>query len=317
MTLYVDDFYVIANKEELLYKLHSELEAVYGSVSMTIGNNLAYLGMMIKRNSDKSITISQAGYAKKLCDAFLKADDDGAAKTPMVVHESDKSDDADLVDQINFMKIVGGINYLAQCTRPDLMYAISRSAQACKSPNKGDLRRVMRLLRYVLGTLELGVKLNNGIMQLICHVDASFNLYDDGWSHYGYCFAMGEGDGSFYAKSQRMKLQPLSSTEAEYVALCEACRDIVYIRRIMVDIGYKCMEPTIVYEDNKSTIEMVMGNTRHKASKHINPKYHFTVMLARKGVILMEHKITELMIADIFTKAIGWTLFKVLRNFFK
>jgi hypothetical protein len=315
MTLYVDDFYVISNRESFLYRLHGELEGVYGTVSMTMGNDLAYLGMRIVRNDDKTVFISQPGYAKKLCDAFLEADDRLIAKTPMMVNESERCDDSQLVDQTNFMRIVGGINYLAQCTRPDILYAISRSAQACSSPNKGDLRRVMRLLRYVLGTVEKGVKFNHGIMRLMCHVDASFNLYEDGRSHYGYSFSLGNDDGAFYAKSQRMKLQPLSSTEAEYVALCEAGRDIVYIRRILVDIGYGCNEPTIVYEDNKSTIEMVMGNMRHKSSKHINPKYHYTVLLAHRGIILMVHKITELMIADIFTKALGWILFKSLREY--
>ena len=76
----------------------------------------------------------------------------------------------------------------------------------------------------------------------------------------GYSFSLGELDASFYARSQKLKLTTLSSTESEYVALCEATCDAIWLRRLLVDIGFPQAKPTVLYEDNMSTIKFVKGN---------------------------------------------------------
>ena len=121
----------------------------------------------------------------------------------------------------------------------------------------------------------------------------------------GYCFALGETDAAFYCKSSKLKLTTLSSTEFEYVALCEAARDAVWIRRLLRDIGFPQKRATILFEDNMSCIDMVHGRSNHKASKHINPKFHFTCEQVKKGKIAIRHKDTKVMIADMLTKPLG------------
>ena len=49
---------------------------------------------------------------------------------------------------------------------------------------------------------------------------------------------------------------------------------------------------------------MVHGRSNHKASKHINPKFHFACEQVKKGKIVVVHKETTLMIADLLTKAL-------------
>jgi len=96
----------------------------------------------------------------------------------------------------------------------------------------------------------------------------------------------------------------LSSTEAEYVALCEAVTEVVWLRRLLPSIGFPQLEPTIIYEDNKSAIDMVHNRSRHQASKHINPKYHFTRAKQQKSIVDVVHIPTEEQRADLFTKAL-------------
>jgi len=49
----------------------------------------------------------------------------------------------------------------------------------------------------------------------------------------------------------------LSSTEAEYIGMYEASKIIIWLRQILSQLGYPPTEPTILYEDNKSAIQIV------------------------------------------------------------
>ena len=102
-----------------------------------------------------------------------------------------------------------------------------------------------------------------------------------------------------------MKLCNFISTESEYVALCEAVRDVVWLRRLLLDIGFPQEGATIIYQDNKSTIDMVYGHRNHQASKHINPKYHFSGEAVDNNEIELKYIETANMIADVLTKPLG------------
>ena len=69
------------------------------------------------------------------------------------------------VYKINYLRLVGLINYLASYTRPDLLYSLSRAAQACSNPTRpisGELRE------YFVTSQQLGMLVSHstGIMTL-------------------------------------------------------------------------------------------------------------------------------------------------------
>jgi len=314
MCIHVDDFYVVASHKELLDKLYSSLTRVYGSVSISDGDLLSYLGMQLAIDSESgNILLSQPGYANQLCDTYL-GDNRPVTHTPLALSPSPKEDDDQPYDVTEYLRAVGGINYLAINTRPDLLYSLSTVASSCASPTLKDWRKVMRIINYIGCTTELGLTFKPGPIELHCMVDASFNTYHDGKCHYGYAFFLSTGDAAFYSISKRMKVQPLSSTEAEYVAFCEACRDAVFLSRLLRDIGFPCRGPIKMYEDNKSCIDMLNGRSRHTASKHINPKFHYGRDMVTHGVVVPVYIATEDQVADLFTKALGQTVFVPLQS---
>ena len=69
-----------------------------------------------------------------------------------------------------------------------------------------------------------------------------------------------------------------------------------------------------MFEDNKSCIDMLNGKSRHTASKHINPKFHYGRDMVTHGVVVPVHVATEEQIADLFTKALGHTVFNPLQS---
>jgi hypothetical protein len=174
---------------------------------------------------------------------------------------------------------------------------------------------VNKIFSYISNTMDYGLTFSPGDIQLYCHVDASYNYYNDARGHMGYSFSLGKNDASFYAKSQKIKLVCLSSTEAEYVALCEATRDAVWLERLLSNIGFSNNKPVIMFEDNKSTIHMVHGRSNHKSNKHINPKFHYVKQQIKQGKIVVKYMQTNLMIADLLTKPLGGIQFTKLTKF--
>ena len=313
MCIHVDDFYVVASHSNLLQDLHNELTETYGSVSMKDGDLLSYLGMQVQVMVDGCILVNQPGYAKQLCDMFLP-DKRMVVKTPRIANETPQEGDEEPVDITEYLKAVGGLNYLAINTRPDLLYSLSQVASKCAAPTRRDWRHVMRVFMFVHSTIEVGLKFKPGSIFFHGYVDASYNQYGDGKGSYGYCFMLGKGDAAFHSVSKRMRVQPLSSTEAEYVAFCEASRDADYLNRLMTDIGFKVDKPIVLYEDNKSCIDMLHSKSRHTASKHINPKFHYGRDQISKGIVEVRYVSTLDQVADMFTKALGSKMFSPLQK---
>jgi len=65
------------------------------------------------------------------------------------------------------------------------------------------------------------------------------------------------------------------------------------------------MSPSIIMEDNQSTIKQVYGNIKHNHSKHINPKFHYTREQIENGNISVKYVNTKDNIADLLTKPLG------------
>nr|GEV01478.1 putative ribonuclease H-like domain-containing protein [Tanacetum cinerariifolium] len=65
-----------------------------------------------------------------------------------------------------------------------------------------------------------------------------------------------------------------STTEAEYVAASNCCRQVLWIQNQMLDYGYNFMN-TKIFIDNKSTICIVKNLVFHSKTKRIEIRHHF------------------------------------------
>lgn len=61
--------------------------------------------------------------------------------------------------------------------------------------------------------------------------------------------------------------------EAEYLALSETCRELIWVRRLMTNLGEPQHGPIIIYEDNQSYLSFVNLEKTNKRSKHIDTKH--------------------------------------------
>lgn len=68
----------------------------------------------------------------------------------------------------------------------------------------------------------------------------------------------------------------LSNTELEYMALSKACAKIVWLCKLLQDLGFLQLEPTIIYLDNQSVIALSLNPKFHSKSKHIETQHQCT-----------------------------------------
>jgi hypothetical protein len=118
----------------------------------------------------------------------------------------------------------------------------------------------------------------------------------------GYAFSIGSAAIAWSSKKQ--PTVALSSTEVEYrgaaVATCEA----IWLKRLLKDL-HEVSDPTVIYCDNLSSIQLAKNPVFHARTKHIQVHYHFDRERVLAGEVELTHVPTNRQIADIFTKALG------------
>ena len=85
------------------------------------------------------------------------------------------------------------------------------------------------------------------------------------------------------------------------MAACEA----IWLKRILKDLGVPNKDPTSLYYDNMSSIYLAQNPVFHARTKHIEVHNHFIRERVLAGDVDLQHIITNLQTADIFTKALG------------
>ena len=90
------------------------------------------------------------------------------------------------------------------------------------------------------------------------------------------------------------------------MALYAAAQEAVGLLLLLSNSGFE-LGATTIYEDNQGCIALSKHSFFHARTKHIDIKFHFLCEKVEDGVIVLEYKLTEEMIADGLTKALGQT----------
>ena len=100
--------------------------------------------------------------------------------------------------------------------------------------------------------------------------------------------------------------------ESELIAAVEASKDVIHIRQVLHDMGLKQTEPTILFEDNQSTINTVLREGITSRTKHIEVKWFWLRDIQSEVKVTKKH--TSEQLADIHTKRLNVTTFSYLRD---
>jgi len=173
---------------------------------------------------------------------------------------------------------------------------------------------VRRILRYIKHTLQCGIFYETK-SQLQVHgytnVDWVGNV-SDRRSTSGFMFFFRSGVVSWSSKKQ--PTIALSSTKAEYRGAAITACEIVWLYKLLSDLGQLVDAHVVIYCDNINSILLVNNLVYHARIEHIEVHYHFIrkKVLAKK--IDLIHVSTKDQVVDIFTKALSIDKLKKFRQ---
>ena len=113
------------------------------------------------------------------------------------------------------------------------------------------------------------------------------------------------GGGVICYKSKFQITVALSSTEAEFVAACDAGKQILYLRSILTELGYPQELPTVLYEDNMGALHMANAARPTKRTRHMDFKHFALQDWTEHDLLIMTAIATKHNCGDSFTKALG------------
>ena len=314
VVIHVDDLMITARDENILTSEIKLLQDKFGELTITRGKTLNYLGMTFDFSVDSKVRITMDGFVEEML-GDLEGIIDGEVETPcrsdiFKVRENGLINDTkkDL-----FHSTTARLLYLAKRARPDLLVAVSYLTKRVQKPTNDDYSKLERAVKYLRHTKKYGITLQcDNIINILAYIDASHGVHDNMRSHTGSVVTMGKGP--LYAKSSSQKINTKSSTESELVGLSDSIGQVIWARNFLIGQGYDVQAAT-VYQDNKSTIQLVInGKSNSERTKHIAMRYFFIKDRIDKKEVVVKYLETENMISDILTKPLQGNLFRRLRD---
>ena len=250
-----------------------------------------------------SISIGQKQYVQNLLRQY-GMEQCKTVSTPLDCgFKINRNDDSiKMVDKTEFQSLIGALVYLAISTRPDIQHSVSKLAQCNSNPNVEHMSGAKHILKYLAKTVDFKLHYKSTGDPICGFADADWGGEPiDRKSYSGYAFLFGGGPVSWDSKKQT--IVALSSTEAEYVALCNGAKEAVYLKRLIAEIGYCYNDnPMVLKCDNQSAQHLALNKVYHARTKHIDIKYHYIRSILENKLIVLVYTSTSDMIADIFTK---------------
>jgi hypothetical protein len=285
ISVYVDDLNIIGNPrdiDEARNHLKTEFEM------KDLGKTKFFLGLQIE-HLHSGILVHQSAYIQKILEKF-NMDKSYPTKTPMVVRSLDMEKDIFrprdegeeiLGSEFPYLSLIGALMYLANCTRPDIAFAVNLLARHSVAPTKRHWTGGKQILRYLNGTRDLGLFFQkNQDSSLIGYTDAGYlSDHHNARSQTGFVFL--HGGTAISWKSSKQTLVATSTNHSEIIALYEASRECVWLRRVINHIQQSCgigaiESPTIIYEDNVACVTQTQtGYIKNNITKHIAPKLFY------------------------------------------
>jgi hypothetical protein len=207
---------------------------------------------------------------------------------------------------------VGSLLYCTKHSRPEIANAVRELSKCLSAPTEAAFKEMLRVIKYVLDTADLGLKL-----QPVELIEWFIKVYSDSdWAGDKDSRKSVSGDMIFVNgvlvgwRSKSQQCISLSSTEAEMYALTEAIKDVPFLVQLLLFMEVKIKLPVEVKVDNMGAIYMSENSTPSSRTRHADIRQKFTANLQDKGLIKVDFVRSEDNTSDILTKNVNVDLFK-------
>ncbi|GJT44623.1 ribonuclease H-like domain-containing protein [Tanacetum coccineum] len=264
LLIYVDDIILTASCPALLQQIIGSLNNEFDMTDLGALNY--FLGISADR-TPTGLFLSQKKYALQLLERAHMVTCN-PSRTPVDTESKLGPEGAPVQDPTLYRSFAGGLKYLT-FTRPDLSYAVQQICLYMHDPREPHLAALKRILRYVQGTLDLGLHLYaSSTTSLVGYTDADWaGCPSTRRSTSGYCVFLGDNLLSWSAKRQHTLSR--SSAEAEYRGVANVVAETAWLRNLLRELHSPLSTATLVYCDNVSAVYMSANPVQHQRTKHI------------------------------------------------
>ena len=307
LLLYVDDMLIIGRNSSRIDRLKNQLSKAFAMKDL--GPAKQILGIRIHRERDaKKLYLSQEKYIEKVLRRF-NMDKAKAVSSPLATHfklntEQCPSTDVEKKDmeRVPYASAVGSLMYAMVCTRPDIAYAVGVVSWFLSNPGREHWNAVKWIMRYLRGTSSLRLGFGNEKPLLVGYTDEDMaGDVDTRKSTSGFLITFAGGAVAWQSRLQ--KCVALSTTEAEFIAATEACKELLWMKRFLQELGFK-QQRYIVFCDSQSAIHLGKNSSFHARSKHIDVRYHWIRDAINDKLFELEKIHTDHNGSDMLTKAL-------------
>jgi hypothetical protein len=307
------------NDEQLRAEVLADLKKKF--LVKDLGDLSHYLGMRIVK--DTTTQIGQDGYVDKILARFnlTTANDTDTPGAPgQILSKEDCPVIGDAaheeMSQKPFRSLVGSLMYAYIGTRPDIGAALVKVAAFCNNPGVSHWVAAKRIARYLKGTRKQTISYSGRLfkgdkVKITAYADSDWAMdKDDRKSTSGYVVMMAGGPVSW--QSRKQPTRALSSCEAEFIALTEVTKEVLWLTYFLEELGID-FEVPVIYTDSRSAMEWSKNASNHQRTKHVALKYFFIRDEVANKKVKIAYVSTKDNVADILTKSTTKAIFKRLQ----
>ncbi|GAA0168446.1 hypothetical protein LIER_23160 [Lithospermum erythrorhizon] len=106
-------------------------------------------------------------------------------------------------------------------------------------------------------------------------------------------------------KTKKQKMVSCSEAEAEYHSMAALTAELKWLKMLLLDLGVLHSALMTLFCDSQSALHISQNPVLHERMKDIEVDCHYVRDAIQDGTLKTTHVITDVQLADIFTKALG------------
>ena len=269
---------------------------------------------------EKKLWLSQEHYIKRVLQRF-HMEKAKVVSTPLATHfklsskqSPSNEDDKLYMQRVPYASAVGSLMYAMVCTRPDIAHAVGTVSRFLSNPGREHWNAIKWILRYLRGTVNMMLCFSDDKPTVVGYSDLDMaGDIDSKKSTSSYMIKFEGGAVTWQSRLQRCVA--LSTTEAEFISITEACKELLWVKKFLQELGV-VQDKYLLFMDSQSAIYLGKNSIFHSKSKHIDMGFHW-IRDALDAKLLELAKIhTDDNGADMMTRALPRGKFEVCCEIF-
>ena len=217
-----------------------------------------------------------------------------------------------------YMTMQGNLQWAVLCY-PSCSFTVNHCARFMCNPQERHFELQKRCLAYMISISKLGVSYTqpgDGVKEiykkgyafddLVLYPDASFAEDKESKSTTGNLLMT--KNGPLIHETMSQTTVSTSTCECEICANKYSCMQTIWVKRLLIEMGFTFTKPTVCYQDNTSALALCKSDAHHKRSRHFRIACFFLRELFLNRTFSYVWCASKDMWADILTKALGRVL---------